>query len=130
MARAELVALGEALRRTSGPVVVFSDCKYVVDGLNAGLRKRTSRGSRHADVWDATQKEAMGRSTTLTWVKAHVTTVEDYIKYGSAPEMVIGNAAASALAKRGRPRNRPQRTPQCLGSCGLGCEDTYAVAGY
>jgi ribonuclease HI len=78
--RMELQAAIEALRRTTGPVVIVSDSKYVVEGASAWIRKWKSNGWRvkkhrapvkNQDLWQAIDAAMADRLVRWEWVRGH-----------------------------------------------------------
>eukprot|EP00662_Eupelagonemidae_sp_cell21_P057935 gene57935-biopygen70992 len=82
-ARAELVAVLHVLRTEPRPVVVRSDCKYVVDGVNSGRetwrakawfrRPLEGRLIANADLWKELDQLLELRETAfeVKWTKGH-----------------------------------------------------------
>jgi ribonuclease HI len=95
--RMELTAAIEALSALKGrcDVVLHTDSKYVMDGIESWLPNWKRRGWKTAakkpvknqDLWQALDAAASRHAITWKWVKGHA---------GNA-----GNEAADALANRG-----------------------------
>ncbi len=80
--RMELLACIEGLRALKGPcaVVVTSDSKYVVQGINKGWAKRwrsngwklsPSKQAKNPDLWAALLDLCATHNTRFEWVKGH-----------------------------------------------------------
>jgi ribonuclease HI len=96
--RMEMVAALEALRSVRhlrGPVVIYSDSKFLRQGMKTWICKWKERGWRtiggdpvkNRDVWEALSEEVYRRATRVEWkwVKGH--------------SGIEGNERADALAK-------------------------------
>ena len=100
VARAELAAVCEAVARTTGSIHVVTDCRYGSGGfLNRVLRAR--RGVRHCDVWSQIGRLASRRDVTVSWAKAHIDSVEQFVRHQRVGDHVVGNATADAMARAG-----------------------------
>ena len=76
---AVMVAL-EALRKETAPIVLHSDSKYVINGLNKGWArnwkkkgwiKSDGNPAMNADLWALLLDLQIGRDITFKWVKGH-----------------------------------------------------------
>ena len=76
---AVVVAL-ETLREDTAPIVLHSDSKYVIDGLNKGWArnwkkkgwiKSDGNPAMNADIWALLLDLQTGRDITFKWVKGH-----------------------------------------------------------
>ena len=76
---AVMVAL-ETLRKETAPIVLHSDSKYVIDGLNKGWArnwkkkgwiKSDGNPAMNADLWALLLDLQAGRDITFKWVKGH-----------------------------------------------------------
>ena len=103
VARAELLALAKALEFTEGPLTVYSDCLYVVEGF--AEQRWNTKGTTNEDLWQRVARElgpgAGARQVQAKWVKAHADTGADIVHHRLTADQAIGNAVADALAKRG-----------------------------
>ncbi len=88
--RMELTAAEEALARAKQhanrePVVIFTDSKYVYDGITQYLTQRKARGRKLANKKPVLNKDLREKIDTLLvwslaewkWVKAHDTSIEN-----------------------------------------------------
>ena len=97
---AELLAVIFLVERYVGPIHIHSDCKYVCAGKHK-LTQRTKRGA-HVTLWTRLQ-QALSRhqgTVEISWCKAHIT-ADSFHQFGTTPEILVGNAVADALAKKG-----------------------------
>ena len=97
---AELLAVIFLVERSVGPIHIHSDCKYVCAGKHK-LTQRTKRGA-HVTLWTRLQ-QALSRhqgTVEISWCKAHIT-ADSFHQFGTTPEILVGNAVADALAKKG-----------------------------
>ena len=78
--RAELYAVRMAVKHTAGPITIFSDCKYVVDGYHKG-RDHTVQGS-NGDLWLELWQACQGREGTVTMAKVKAHTSEEEVQAG------------------------------------------------
>ena len=95
--RMELMAAIEALNalKNGQPVVLYTDSKYVMDGINSWLPNWKKRGwktksrkpVKNKDLWQALDEAVQRHEIKWVWVKGH----------NGNP----GNEAADALANRG-----------------------------
>lgn len=95
--RMELTAAIEALNalKTPSDVVLYTDSRYVMDGIRSWLPNWKKRGwktaakkpVRNQDLWQALDAAAGRHDVTWKWVKGHAGNV--------------GNEEADALANRG-----------------------------
>ncbi len=95
--RMELTAAIEALNALKGPrkVVLHTDSKYVMDGINSWMETWKQRGWKTAnrkpvknqDLWQALDEASRRHEIKWKWVRGHTG--------------VAGNEAADALANRG-----------------------------
>lgn len=76
---AVVVAL-ETLRKETAPIVLHSDSKYVIDGLNKGWArnwkkkgwiKSDGNPAMNADIWALLLDLQDGRDITFKWIKGH-----------------------------------------------------------
>jgi len=76
--RAELYAVIMAVEHTNGPIQVYSDCKYVVDGYHRGKDSTIhgSNGDLWVRLWAACAARACGE-VKLTKVKAHTSQADE-----------------------------------------------------
>eukprot|EP00662_Eupelagonemidae_sp_cell21_P057002 gene57002-biopygen76514 len=108
-ARAELFAVLHVLRTESRPVVVRSDCKYVVDGVNFGRkswrakawfqRPLEGRLIANADLWKEVDQLMELRETAfeVKWTKGHP--LPRHVRDEVSTEMdAFGNVGADYLA--------------------------------
>ena len=97
---AELLAVIFLVERSVGPIHIHSDCKYVCSGKNK-LAQRTERGA-HVTLWTRLQ-QALSRhqgAVEIFWCKAHITW-DNFHHFAMTPEILVGNAVADALSKKG-----------------------------
>ena len=97
---AELLAVILLFQRSVGPIHIHSDCKYVCSGKN-NIARRTERGA-HVTLWSRLQ-QALSRhhgDVVISWCKAHITP-NNFHQFDMTPEILVGNAVADALAKKG-----------------------------
>ena len=96
----ELLAVMFLLERSVGPIHIHSDCKYVCAGRNK-LTQRTKRRA-HVTLWPRLQKALLRHQGTveISWCKAHIT-AGNFNQFGMTAEILVGNAVADALAKKG-----------------------------
>jgi len=95
--RMELMAAIEALNALKGPrsVILYTDSKYVMDGINSWIEGWKKRGWKTAgrkpvknrDLWQALDKAVARHDIEWNWVRGHTG--------------VDGNEEADALANRG-----------------------------
>lgn len=95
--RMEMTAVIEALNALKGPrsVILHTDSKYVLDGINSWIDNWKARGWKTAakkpvknqDLWEALDKARERHDMKWLWVKGH--------------DGNPGNEAADALANRG-----------------------------
>ena len=86
---AELLAVIFLVEKSVGPIHIHSECQYVSSGKNKIARRVT--------LWSRLQ-QALSRhqgAVEISWCKAHIT------QFDMTPEIVVGNAVADALAKKG-----------------------------
>lgn len=74
--RMELTAAINALNALTRPcsVVLYSDSRYVIDGITAWLpnwKKKGKTNYLNEDLWMALDQAAARHSVTWSWVKAH-----------------------------------------------------------
>ena len=97
---AELLAVIFLVEKTVGPIHIHSNCKYVCSGKD-NITQRTERGA-HVTLWSRLQ-QALSRyqgAVEISWCKAHITS-DNLHQFNSTPEILVGNAVADALAKKG-----------------------------
>ena len=85
--RMELMAVIKAIDEVQGisTIQVFSDSKYVIDGINVWMKKwamsfwRTSRGKPvlNQDLWKILKSYTDRHSITFSWVKGHCNHLEN-----------------------------------------------------
>eukprot|EP00662_Eupelagonemidae_sp_cell21_P057538 gene57538-biopygen39787 len=131
-ARAELCAVLHVLRTEPRPVVVRSDCKYVVDGVNFGRKawrakawfRRPLEGRliKNADLWKELDQllELREAPFEVKWTKGHplprhvreqVTTELD--SYGNVgADFLAGVASAQATPAQRRAAQREAQQPR------------------
>lgn len=63
--RAELFACIQAIINSSGPLEIYTDSKYVVDGVYR------NNLSANKDLWDVLFRQIEGRDITFHWIPAH-----------------------------------------------------------
>lgn len=95
--RMEMTAAIEALNALKGPreVILYTDSKYVMDGINKWMPAWKKRGWKTAnkkpvknqDLWQALDEAVSRHKIKWNWVRGHTG--------------VDGNEAADALANRG-----------------------------
>ncbi len=103
VAKAELEALIVALRTVPWQgvgLIVYSDCKFVVQGVRGKIWNREGRIS-HRQRWEEVRRLLQDtEDVKVVWVKAHITPVMQ--EHRRVPQDLLnGNEAADALAKRG-----------------------------
>lgn len=76
--RMELQAVIEALMGLKGDLVIHSDSKYVVDGINRWLEcwkrwdwQKVNGKLKNKDLWKITDALIQDRVVTMKWIKAH-----------------------------------------------------------
>src|SRR5215467_370555 len=77
--RMELTAALRALEASAGSVLVFSDSRYVVNGMTRWCRSWERRGwklkngepVKNRDLWEALCKAAAGRGVEWRWLRGH-----------------------------------------------------------
>ena len=71
--RMELMAVIAALRELKYPcvVTVYSDARYVVDGVMTGAMRRWRRSAPNADLWGHLAELCELHQVTLEWVAGH-----------------------------------------------------------
>ena len=97
---AELLAVIFLVQRSVGPINIHADCNYVCSGKNK-LAQRTERGA-HVTLRSRLQ-QALSRhqgTVKISWCKAHITS-DNFHQFAMTPEILVGNAVADALAKKG-----------------------------
>lgn len=75
----ELTAILEALRSTSGPVVVETDSQYAADALTSwvtgwrrnGWRTKSGTSVANQDLFETILQEASTRAVAVRWVRGH-----------------------------------------------------------
>ncbi|MBB5518663.1 ribonuclease HI [Amphiplicatus metriothermophilus] len=93
--RMEMTAAIEALRATSGPVVLYTDSQYLKNGVadwmsrwkRNGWKTADRKPVKNQDLWLALDELLAGREVEWRWLRGHA---------GNA-----GNERADALARRG-----------------------------
>jgi ribonuclease HI len=93
--RMEMTAAIEALKATSGPVILHTDSQYLRNGVTDWMQRWKRNGWRTADrkpvknqdLWEALDVLSQGRRIEWRWVRGHA---------GD-----IGNERADALARQG-----------------------------
>jgi ribonuclease HI len=96
--RAEVYAILKALALATGPVVLYSDSKYVCDKLH-GLAQGASPEGAHRDLW-CEIIVLLPRLHSHHWVKAHLTKCQAVAK-GISERAWELNRRADAAATRG-----------------------------
>jgi ribonuclease HI len=96
--RAEVYAVLQVLAVATGPVVLYSDSKYVCDKLN-GLSQGSSPEGAHSDLWCEIHV-LLPRLHSHHWVKAHLTKCQAAAK-GISERAWDLNRRADAAATRG-----------------------------
>ena len=97
---AELLTVIFLVQRSVGPIHIHSDCKYVCSGKDK-ITQRTERGA-HVTLWSRLQ-QALSRhqgAVEISWCKARITS-DNFHHFNSTPEILVGNAVAGALSKKG-----------------------------
>ena len=100
--RSELFAILVVVQKVpSGKLVICTDSKINVDLYIKGFE--ACKSSTNSDLWiQIWQKLHQGHlSLTLRWVKGHVSSPDDMVKYNLQPFELYGNLAADALANKG-----------------------------
>ena len=125
VAHAELWALVMVLQLCFPPILIFSDCKYVVEGVRCCKRLAGTPGQRHAHLWrrvwaslrEIGEQNELGEVPGLFEIrktKAHATQA-DIDAHRSSWFEKTGNDAADVWAKRGALLHKvPPRYEQAL----------------
>jgi ribonuclease HI len=71
----------EALKRDGETVIIYSDSKYVVDGVEKGWvfgwEKKDFKGKKNPDLWMRLLKVYRKHKVKFSWVRGHAETVEN-----------------------------------------------------
>ena len=94
---AQLLAVIFLAERSDGPIHNLPNCRNVCSGKDK-IAQRTERGA-HVTLWSRLQ-QALSGAVEISWCKAHITS-DNFHQFKSTPEILVGNAVADALAKKG-----------------------------
>ena len=99
---AELLAVIFLVERSVGLIHSHSDCKCVCVCVFWQGQDRTAERGAHVTLWSRLQ-QALSRhqgAVEISWCKAHFTS-DNFHQFDLTPEILVGNAVADALAKKG-----------------------------
>ena len=98
--RSELRAATEAVRRTSGDIVIVTDCEYVSLGFEKQRHVKPSGRNGHlrADFGQAIAQHS--GSVFVRWTKAHLS-CQEFVQRRIPYFDLLGNEVADAFARRG-----------------------------